>query len=375
MTEPVRYHLNGFPPNAGQFDWRRLVPLIGQANAALARYDGLVAAIPNATVLLSPLTTQEAVLSSKIEGTNVTMTEVLEVEAGAGRDMEQPKLHDVQEILNYRQALNFAAKSLTDRPLSPHLLRETHSLLMQGVRGRDKSPGTFRNEQNWIGSQGCGIEQANFIPVPQEHLLAGIEKWADYIQNQDEPDPLVQLAVIHVEFEALHPFKDGNGRLGRMLIPLFLYSRQLLKWPNFYMSTYLEARREEYVQAMRSVSRDGAWTDWCIFFLRGLIEQAFENQSKAQAILTLHQRMQAKIAELTHSQFSSHAVDFIFSRPLFASPDFVESSRIPKPSAQRLLYALRDAGILRVIRESSGRRPALYAFAELVNIAEGRLVV
>jgi Fic family protein len=375
VTEAVRYHLNGFPPSIDRFDWKRLVPLIGQANAALARYDGLVTAIPNANILLSPLTTQEAVLSSKIEGTNVTMTEVLEVEAGAERDFEQSKLHDVQEILNYRKALNFAAKSLGDRPLSPHLLRETHNLLMQGVRGRDKSPGAFRSEQNWIGSQGCGIEQANFIPVPQEHLLAGIDKWASYIQSQDEPDPLVQLAAIHVEFEALHPFKDGNGRLGRMIIPLFLYSRGLLKWPNFYMSTYLEARREEYVQAMRSVSRDGAWTDWSIFFLRGLIDQASENQSKAQAILTLHQRMQAKIAELTHSQFSPYAVDFIFSRPIFTSPEFVENSRIPRPSAQRLLNELRNAGVLRAIRKSSGRRSAVYAFAELVNIAEGHLVV
>jgi Fic family protein len=134
MTEPVCYHLNGFPPDTDQFDWKRLVPLIGQANAALARYDGLVAAMPNVNILLSPLTTQEAVLSSKIEGANVTMTEVLQVEAGAGKHIDQPKLHDVQEILNYRQALNFAAKSLKDRPLSAHLLRETHSLLMQGVR-------------------------------------------------------------------------------------------------------------------------------------------------------------------------------------------------------------------------------------------------
>jgi Fic family protein len=373
MTEPVRYHLGRFPPD--NIEWPRLVRLIGDARAALARYDGLVAAIPNANVLLSPLTTQEAVLSSKIEGTTVTMGEVLEIEAGGdGEDVTQPKRDDAEEIRNYRTALSFAANALENRPLSQHLLREAHALLMRGVRGRDQNPGAFRDEQNWIGPQGCAIEQASFVPIPQEHLLAGLDRWSAYIQSQDELDPLVQLAIIHVEFEALHPFKDGNGRLGRMIIPLFLYERRVLNGPNFYMSGYLEARREEYVQAMRAVSRDGAWTDWCAFFLQGLIEQASENQAKAQAIIDLHARMQREVAELTHSQFSGLAVDFIFSRPVFATTHFVEGSGIPRETAQRMLRVMRGdgAGVLRTIREGAGRRPAILAFPELLNIAEGR---
>jgi Fic family protein len=373
MTPPVHYHLGRFPPD--NIDWARLVPLIGAANAALARYDGLLAAIPNAAVLLSPLTTQEAVLSSKIEGTNVTIGEVLEIEAmGDGEGVSQPKRDDAEEIRNYRAALSFAAKALEDRALSPHLLRETHSLLMNGVRGRDKNPGTFRHEQNWIGPKGCTIEKASFVPIRQEHLLAGVETWASYVQSRDELDPLVQLAVIHVEFESLHPFMDGNGRLGRMIIPLFLFERGVLSGPNFYMSGYLEERRDLYIEGMRSVSRDGGWTDWCIFFLKGLINQASENQSKAQSILDLHKQMHRDVAELTHSQHSVRAVEFLFSRPIFASTHFVEGSGIPRPTALRILRVLRDAGVLGTIRQGTARTAAIFVFPQLLEIAEGQAI-
>lgn len=371
MSNPVRYQLGGFPP--GNIDWARLVPLIGRANAALARCDGLLAAIPNASVLLSPLTTQEAVLSSKIEGTNVTMSEVLEIEAGADEDVSPPKRGDAEEIRNYRVALGFAAGAVRDRPLSQHLLREAHALLMDGVRGRDKDPGTFRREQNWIGPQGCTVERAHFVPIPQEHLVSGLDLWTRYVQSRAEPDPLVQLAIVHAEFEALHPFKDGNGRLGRMVIPLFLYEREILSGPNFYMSGYLEAHREQYAESMRAISRDGAWTGWCAFFLEGMIEQARENQAKAQAILELHQTMLREIAELTRSQYSGRAVEFLFSRPVFASTHFTEGSDIPRPTALRFLRELRDAGVLRTLREKAGSRGAIYAFRELLDIAEGRI--
>lgn len=374
MTGPVRYRLGSFPPK--NIDWPRLVPLIGAANAALARYDGLIAAIPNAAVLLSPLTTQEAVLSSKIEGTNVTMGEVLEIEAGAeDAGLSQPKRDDAEEIRNYRTALQASAKAVEERPLTPHLLRAAHALLMDGVRGRDKTPGAFRTEQNWIGPAGCPIEQANFVPIPQEHLAAGLDGWAAYVASRNEPDPLVQLAVTHVEFEALHPFKDGNGRLGRMIVPLFLFERKILSGPNFYMSGYLETRRDDYVEKMRAVARDEAWTDWCVFFLEGLIEQASENQAKARAILELHQRMLRQVSELTHSHNAGLAVDFLFGRPVFASTHFVEGSGIPRPTALRFLSVLRDEGILRVLQEGAGRRAAIYAFPSLLNIAEGRDVL
>lgn len=373
MDQPVRYHLGGFPPT--NIDWPRLVPLIGRANAALARYDGLIASIPNSAVLLSPLTTQEAVLSSKIEGTVVTMGEVLKIEAGVDGDVSQPKRDDAEEIKNYRTALRVASKAVEERPLSQHLLRQLHALLMEGVRGRDKTPGSFRDAQNWIGAPGCPIEKASFVPISQEQLNSGMDRWSDYVASGRELDALVELAIVHAEFEALHPFKDGNGRLGRMIIPLFLYQRQILSGPNFYMSGYLEARREQYIEALRTVSRDAAWTEWCAFFLEGLIEQASENQAKAQAIIDLNRRMSAEVAKATHSEHANSAVEFLFNYPIFASTHFVEESRIPRPTALRFLRVLRNKEILRTLREGSGPSPAVYVFAELLNIAEGKKVV
>jgi len=373
VNNPVPYHLGNFPPR--DVDWKRLVPAIGKANAALARYDGLISSIANPDILLSPLTTQEAVLSSKIEGTIVTMGEVLRFEAGAGNSLSQPKQDDIEEVVNYRKALRFASKALLDRPLSQTLIRESHQLLMTGARGRDKTPGAFRTEQNWVGSPNCTIEQASFIPIPQAQLQSGIDAWSAYIGDESQPDPLVQLAIAHVEFESLHPFRDGNGRLGRMVIPLFLYARKLLRSPSFYMSGYLEARREQYIEALRTVSRDGAWTEWCEFFLEGIIEQAEENQGKARAIIDLNRRMQAIVAQATHSEHAHLAVDFLFSNPIFSSADFVEVSRIPRPTALRFLSVLTKSGILETLIPGSGRRPAIYSFTELLNVAEARVLV
>jgi Fic family protein len=371
MPEPVRYHLGAFPPI--RLDWMPLLPLIGQAAATLGRYDGLLSAIPNASVLLSPLTTQEAVLSSRIEGTRVTMGEVLELEAGGEpADFTEPKRGDVEEVINYRMALNFCSESLVDRPLSQHLLREAHALLLRGVRGQNKMPGQYRLDQNWIGMTGCAVEEATFVPIAPEHLQAGMDRWIDYLNDETQPDPLVQLAVAHGEFEALHPFRDGNGRLGRMLIPLFLYRRKLLSSPSFYMSGYLEAHRDAYQERLRAISGRNAWTEWCVFFLRGVIEQAVENERKARTILSLYEDSKEKIVTLTHSQHAVRALDFLFQQPIFAAPHFVDGSGIPRPSALRILSMLRKFGLLRTLREGKGRRPGIFAFSHLLDVVEGR---
>ena len=370
MSNAVHYHLGKFPP--ADLDWAQLIPLLGPANAGLARYDGLLSAIPNAHILLSPLTTQEAVLSSKIEGTHVTIGEVLEIEAGGESDaFTQPKRLDAEEVLNYRRAMQACVGEMAHRPFSQHILRGAHALLMEGVRGRDKTPGYYRIDQNWIGTAGCNMDTASFVPIAPEHLSFGMDEWERYFGSVTEPDALVQLAIIHVEFEALHPFKDGNGRLGRMLIPLFLYQRKLLASPDFYMSGYLERNREEYQERLRAVSRDGDWTSWCVFFLRGIREQAAENERRARAILALYDRIKTQIADLTHSQHAIRAVDFLFQSPIFGAPTFINHADIPKPTANRILGLLRDAGILMTLEEGRGRRPGIYAFRELLNVAEG----
>ncbi|MDZ7800819.1 MAG: Fic/DOC family N-terminal domain-containing protein [Trueperaceae bacterium] len=368
---PVHYHLGRFPPEG--MDLERLVPLIGRAHAALAAYNALLVAIPNPSVLLSPLVTQEAVLSSKIEGTHATVGEVLEFEADLETStFERAKRNDIEEIRNYRMALSTMAKSLTERPLSQQLLREAHAMLMQGVRGQGKSPGAYRSRQNWIGPEGGRLEDASFVPIAPEHLAAGMDAWTSYLLDERQLDPIVQLAVAHVEFEALHPFEDGNGRLGRMIIPLYLYARGLLRSPDFYMSGYFDRNHDAYVARLRAVSSNDAWNDWCAYFLDGVIRQATANERKARAILELYERCKNDVVDLTHSQYAVRTVDFLFQYPIFASPHLAEASGIPtRATAMRILRLLREAGLVRTIRPGRGRRSGIFAFPELLNLAEG----
>lgn len=369
----VRYHTGDFPPRTLQ--WEVLIPHLGSASAALARYDGVLGAIPNPSLLLSPLTTQEAVLSSRIEGTQATMGDVLEYEAEqASTDQPQDaRAADIQEILNYRRAMRRAEDLLADLPLSLRVVRDVHRTLLDGVRGKDKAPGEFRRFPNWIGPPGCAVEQARFVPIDAESLPAAMTAWEAYL-HENAPDRLVQLAIVHAEFEALHPFLDGNGRLGRMLVPLFLWQHGLIQRPMFYMSAYLEANRGAYYDGLLSVSRDRDWTNWCRFFLMGIKEQAEANLDRAKAVIALYDRLKPRVVELTHSQYAIHALDWIFGRPVFRSSDFIAGAGVPAPTARRLLNEFRKDGILRELRPASGRRPAVQAFPELINIAEGKPV-
>lgn len=367
----IEYHYGQFPPT--RLDWERLIPWIGPASAAIARYDGLLSAIPNAAVLLSPMTTQEAVLSSRIEGTQATMGEVLEYEAGdKGRAVSEEKRQDIQEVLNYRKAMRHAMHLLDTLPLSQRVILETHAVLMDSVRGHGKSPGSYRKIPNWIGPTGCTLENARFVPISAEKLPEGMSDFEKYLHNEAVSDRLIQLAVLHAEFEALHPFLDGNGRLGRMLVPLFLWQKGLISQPMFYLSAHLEANRDEYYDRLLAVSREGDWTGWCEFFLKALVSQAESNSLKATRILSLYNAKKTELVGLTHSQYNPHALDWIFERPIFKSSDFVESAGIPAPTARRILAVFRDSGLLKTMELPSGRKPGVYAFAELLNIAEGR---
>ena len=367
--KPVQYHEGGFPPK--RLDWERLVPLIGPANAALARYDGTLAAVPNAAVLLSPLITQEAVLSSRIEGTQATMAEVMEFEAGILPDVpDANRIADIHEVLNYRKAMGRAVQLLKELPLCQRVIKEAHSILMEGVRGQGKAPGEYRKIPNWIGPPGTPMEKATYIPIPGDKLPSAMGRWEHFI-HADAPDKLVQLALLHAEFEALHPFLDGNGRLGRMSVPLFLFSIELLRSPMFYISAYLEARRDEYYERLLAVSRDGDWTGWCVFFLQALTEQARENEQKASAILKLYERERDRIIDLTHSQYAIKALDFLFYRPIFSASAFYTEAGVPEHSARKILKTLRENAFFKILRETKGRQPAVLAFRELLNISEG----
>jgi Fic family protein len=349
---------------------------MGKANRALAHYDGILHSVPNPEILLSPLTTQEAVLSSRIEGTQATLSEVFRFEAGEEPEQESHRL-DIQEIINYRAALRDAEKSLGTRPFNLNLLLEIHGQLLDSVRGRNKGRGHFRRVQNWIGAPGCSIEQADFVPPEPLMLMRYLDNWEKYYHSE-RPDPLVQLAVVHAQFEIIHPFLDGNGRIGRILIPLFLYEKNLLTRPIFYLSAYLEENRGEYVARLRALGSDApAWNEWILFFLTAIETQARRNADKARDIKALYEKLKSQVIELTRSQFAVPLLDVLFKNPIIPSSQV----RLPgrsQPSRQAisaLLRSLREEGILKVVREGSGRRPQVLALAELLNLAEGKSVI
>jgi Fic family protein len=366
-----------FKPNLlplSEIDWESHVQLISRANRALASYNGTLYGIPNPTVLLAPLATREAVLSSKIEGTQASFDDVLKFEAGEpvkGAERET----DIQEILNYRRALNVAEKELKAKPLHLNLLLRLHEILLNSVRGRDKARGRFRTDQNWIGPEGCTIDEASFVPPDPMDLQDLLNNWEKYY-HAEERDPLVQLAVVHAQFEIIHPFLDGNGRMGRILIPLFLCEKGVLGGPGFYLSEYLEANRDLYVERLRQLGTPGSWDRWINFFLTATEAQAKTNEAKARKIVDLYVRLKQKVLDLTHSQFAVPMLDLIFKRPVFRSSDIGNGVGMPTgPMVWHMLKKLREAGVLKVVREGKAGRPWVLALAELINLCEGKDVI
>jgi Fic family protein len=367
MVEPVHYHYGKFPPK--NLDLNRLLPWVEKAISAIAGYDGTLRAIPDPDVLLSPLLTNEAVLSSRIEGTRTTMGEVLEFEAGVGVGSSK-KRDDIIEVLNYRAAMREAMSLMEKLPLSLRIVKATHRVLMQGVRGENKAPGEFRTGPVHIGPPDSMIENARFVPIRGEEVAKAISDWERYLHSEAQ-SALIQLAISHAEFESVHPFLDGNGRVGRLLIPLFMVEKKLITRPNFYMSGYLDQYRDTYFERLRAVSRDDDWTGWCEFFLIALATQGLENQSKVLKIMTLHKQKRQWGQDVLKSQYAIPAVDWFFGNPIFSSTAFIEGSGIPAPTARRILRSARESGMLTNLRPASGRRPALLTFPELLRVTEG----
>jgi len=354
--------------------WESLIPAIGAANRALAHYDGVLRAIPNPEVLLSPLTTQEAVLSSRIEGTRATFGQVLKFEAGEDVPEDQTRL-DIEEIVNYRRALRAAEAALKRRPFNLNLLRELHGILLEGVRGRDKGRGRFRTVQNFIAPPGAGIDQALFIPPASDRVMEYMDNWEKYY-HASERDALVQLAIVHAQFEVIHPFVDGNGRLGRMLVPMFLSEKGILSRPIFYLSAYLEAHRDAYYARLRGLDGPESWNAWVAFFLQALSAQAQANIDKARGILELYERLKRETLSLTRSRYAVPLLDHIFRQPIFAPSSLLDREDMPsKPMVMQLLAKLRAAGMLTILRPAKGARGQILALGELVNLSEGKKVI
>jgi Fic family protein len=347
-------------------DWGRLVEMIGEAQRRLAEYKGMLKGIPNAEILLSPLMTREAVLSSRIEGSLTTVPEVLEYEAA---EIPEKRNDDIKEIINYRQAIFKAVSWLSDRDFSIFFIKNIHNELLNSVRGKDKSPGQIRNKQNYIGRIGTSIENARFIPPAPELVADFLQNLEEYLRFE-ERDAVVQTAVIHAQFEIIHPFDDGNGRTGRMLIPLFLYKKELLDYPNFYISEYFESHRQEYSDRLLLITERGDWHGWIEFFLRSVSEQSTNNIIKANAIKGLYEEIKEEVQDITKSPFVVKIIDTLFRFPFFNTTKFAVDSRISKPSVNRIIKELFNAGIIDLAQESKGRNPAIYVFPRLLDIVK-----
>lgn len=366
FADAVHYHYKGFPPP--NIDASRLIRPLAKASAALARYDQMLKGLHNSEILLAPLRNQEAVVSSRMEGTVSTLDEVLQYEADHEDGViDQNYRSEAIEVFLYSRALKNAQAMVEDgHPFSNHLFRSVHKVLLGFIgRGADKSPGEFKTEQNYLVDK--ILRKVMFIPISPQLLNDGLEKLFSFISD-DEWEPLMKTGVAHLEFEALHPFKDGNGRIGRMLITLMLWKLDVISAPHFYISGSLERRRDEYIDYMRGVSRDGDWTKWIVFFLEVLEDQAELNLEKAEQIRNLYENLKADFREILSSQWSTAALDFLFTRPMFRNNLFTGKSGIPPQTAHRFTRVLLENNLLKLVRPSAGRRAALYAFEPLLQI-------
>lgn len=355
MNRPFSPNL--LPPK--EIDWKGLIPQIAGAHRALGGYRASLGHIDNPAILLTRLTKQEAVLSTRIEGTVVTLQELIEFEADPAGGGERKD--DLQEVLNYRLALGHALEALSDRPTCLNLIKEIHSILLKGARGEGKARGEFRRKQVYVGS---------YTPPEWEKVQDYMSNWEKYYHS-DVTDPIVQLAVLHAQFELIHPFLDGNGRVGRMLIPHCLYDKGVLPSPIFYMSAYLDATRDEYFDRLSALSSGAEdWHGWIVYFLQGVTEQAESGTKQVGEISALYKRMTAFFSSVVPTRYASKAVDALFSMAAFKSADFQEVAGIPEGSTQRLLKELINHGVVVTARERKGRSPAIYVFPELIRAAE-----
>jgi Fic family protein len=342
-------------------DWVDLIDDISKANRALAKYDGYLQIIPNKELLLAPLTTKEAVLSSKIEGTQATFEDVLSFEAN---QKKVSNYNDIEEVINYKKAIKYAEDRLSDLPLSGRLFKEIHKILLNGVRGRNKNPGNFRNGQVFIGKSGENIENATFIPPEPQIINEYISNLENYI-HYDEKDVLVQLAILHAQFEIIHPFWDGNGRVGRILIPLFLFYKNVISTPMFYISEFLENNRKDYYKYLSLVSKEKEWNGWIKFFLNAISIQSNNNIQKIDKILSLYNQLKDEIVDIPTPKNSIKVLDFLFSTPIFSAKLFIEKTGIEKRNVYRIIDFLSNKEI---IFSDNKERNKTYSFDKLLKV-------
>lgn len=356
---------NPLPPNL-DYD-ARLRRLLSQADLLVGELSGIGRVLKNPYLLIGPYIRREAVSSSRIEGTQSSLNDLFFYEA---MPSAKPRVPDVREVTNYVRAMETGLELREKLPISVRLIRCLHRVLLDNVRGESTNLGQIRRDQNWIGPTGCSISEATFVPPPPKPMLDALSDWERYLHSDPEDPPLVQCALTHYQFEAIHPFLDGNGRIGRLLITLFLCDRGIPSQPLLYLSAYFERSREEYYRRLITVSQTGDWYGWLEFFLRGVIAQAGHAIADSKRILALHEEYQERIRQTKRVPETAHRlIDEIFISPVVSisglSKKWDVSFNAVKTGVKRLL----DVGILLDVGQVS--RGKLYIAHELTKLLSG----
>lgn len=351
-------------PLPPQIHWSAsLASSLSAADRAIGRLAGEGRRLANPHLLIRPFVRREAVLSSRIEGTEATLGELLAAEAGA---VVARSPDDLREVANYVVALEHGINRLSALPLSLRLLRELHQKLMQGVRGDIATPGAFRRSQNWIGPPGSTLANATFVPPPADQLMDCLGPLETFLHDDSLP-PLVHAALAHSQFEAIHPFLDGNGRVGRLLITLLLVQKGVLPAPLLYLSAYFEATRAEYYASLLAVTGRGAWEEWLAYFLRGVAEQADDAVTRIQRIDGQLDRWREALARVS-SKVPEKAIELFVANPYWTVTGLAEKLEVAFTTAQRALDQLESARI--VALASTSRRNRVYCARAILDILE-----
>ncbi|MFQ5852459.1 MAG: Fic family protein [Candidatus Binatia bacterium] len=340
-----------------QYD-AELLDLLSKADQALGRLDGMGELLPNPDLFVAMYIRKEAVLSSQIEGTRASLVDVLEFESTGDSDRVAA---DVGEVVNYVNAMNYGLERLTELPLSLRLMREIHARLLAGVRGEERSPGEFRHSQNWIGPPGCDLMDATFIPPPPHQMKDALNNLEKYIHRDTQTPILVKVGLVHAQFETIHPFLDGNGRLGRLLITFMLCQTGMLSRPLLYLSYYLNQHRDAYYAHLMSVRDQGDWEGWLKFFLQGVREvshQATETAKRIQALRAEHRRhLQAQNWRVGSAL---NLLDKLYYRPIVSVNTVADMLDLTFAGASRLVSYFETEGLLREITGQQRNRRFAY---------------
>ncbi|MCZ7396041.1 MAG: Fic family protein [Candidatus Methanoperedens sp.] len=338
--------------------------LLSKADRDLARLDGITTVLPNADLFIAMYVKKEALLSSQIEGTQASLEGVLEFEADL---TPKEDVNEIKDVINYIKALNYGMSRLNELPMSLRLIREIHKNLLEGTRGANRNPGEFREFQNYIGAPGASLNKAIFVPPPPDIVIPAMEELEKFFHRKDDIPPLVKIALIHAQFETIHPFLDGNGRVGRLLITFYLYWKGILSRPLLYLSFYLKKNRAAYYDLLMKVRREGAWEDWIKFFLEGVSETSQEAANTAREIIKLKDVLITKLYENSiASVYAVKLIDLLFEKPVISTKDVVEKLKVSTVTANELVRRFVTIGILREI--TGKQRYKKYIFTDYVEI-------